>query len=113
MENHIGDFTPDDKKPSRSLGGISRNRGDVAVLPCLVRRLEGVKIESTGGNPGVVTSYVTVPDIDSTISISDLFGLVKTFDKEFRYKSVNASILNKGGTTVITSPPHIISSHIF
>ncbi len=32
------------------------------------------------------------------VSISDLFGLVKTFDKEFRYNSVNPAFLNEDGT---------------
>ncbi len=32
------------------------------------------------------------------VSISDLFGLVKTFDKEFRYNSVNPALLNEDGT---------------
>ena len=72
--------TPDTRKLGEELDG---------------EKVEGIKIESTGGNPGVVTSYVTVPDIDSTISIFDLFGLVKTFDKEFRYNSVNPAMLNE------------------
>ena len=63
--------------------------------------LKGIKIESTGGNPGVVTSYVTVPDIDSTISISDLFDIVKDLGKNFCYNSVNPAFLNEDGTPKI------------
>ena len=34
----------------------------------------------------------------STYSISDLFGFVKTYDKEFKPKSVNPALLNEDGT---------------
>ena len=34
----------------------------------------------------------------TTYSISDLFNLVKTYDKEYRYNSVNPALLNEDGT---------------
>ena len=60
--------------------------------------LRGIKIEPVGGAPNTNVSYGTVPDTDSTISISDLFALVKKYDKEFKPKDVNSLLLNDDGT---------------
>ena len=60
--------------------------------------LKGIKIESADGRHEMKLSASPMSDTDSTVSISDLFGLVKTFDKEFRYNSVNPAFLNEDGT---------------
>lgn len=56
------------------------------------------KIEPAGGAPDVKTSSDTMPVTDSTIRISDLYGFVKTYDKEFSPKDVDPLLLNKDGT---------------
>lgn len=60
--------------------------------------LRGIKIEPVGGAPDAYTSYDTMPDTDSMISISDLYALVKTYDKKFSPKPVNPALLNEDGT---------------
>ena len=61
--------------------------------------LRGIKIEPIGGAPDVKTSYGTRPVIDSTISISNLYDLVKTNDKDFSAgAAVNPKLLNRNGT---------------
>lgn len=45
--------------------------------------LRGIKIEPVGGAPDAYTSYGTMPDTDSMVSISDLYTLIKTYDKKF------------------------------
>ena len=44
------------------------------------------------------SSIASMPGTDSINSISDLFELVKTYDKEFHPKKVNPELLNKDGT---------------
>ncbi len=51
--------------------------------------LRGIKIDPAGGAPDGMPSYGTVPDAKSMISISDLFALVKQYDKEFQPKPAN------------------------
>ena len=60
--------------------------------------LQGIKIESAGGRFAVNTVLTPMPGTDSINSISDLFKLVKTYDKEFHPKEVNAALLNEDGT---------------
>lgn len=60
--------------------------------------LRGIKIEPVGGAPDAYTSYGTMPDTDSMVSISDLYALVKTYDKKFSPKPVNPALLNEDGT---------------
>lgn len=61
--------------------------------------LRGIKIEPVGGAPDAHTSYGTMPDTDSTtISVSDMFALVKQFDKDFSSNPVNPALLNEDGT---------------
>ena len=60
--------------------------------------LRGIKIEPVGGAPNTNVSYGTVPNTDSTISISDLYALVKQYDKDFKPKAVNPALLNEDGT---------------
>ena len=45
--------------------------------------LKGIKIEPAGGQLGI-TSSSSRPDTDSTISVSDLYALVKGYDKDFK-----------------------------
>lgn len=59
--------------------------------------LKAIKIEPAGGGEGInpTTHNVGLGSIDS---ISDLFNLVKTFDKDFYAgKSVNPLLLNDDG----------------
>lgn len=59
--------------------------------------LRGIKIDPAGGTPDAKTSYGTMPDTRSTYSISDLYSLVKSNDKNF--KEIPASkVVNKDGT---------------
>ena len=44
------------------------------------------------------SSIASMPGADSINSISDLFKLVKTYDKEFHPKEVNSALLNEDGT---------------
>ena len=60
--------------------------------------LRGIKIEPVGGAPDANASYGTVPDTDSTVSISDLYALVKQYDKDFSSKPANPDLLNEDGT---------------
>ena len=59
--------------------------------------LRGIKIDPAGGAPDVRTSYDTMPDARSTYSISDLYSLVKSNDKDFKENSASA-VVNKDGT---------------
>ena len=59
--------------------------------------LKAIKIEPAGGQLGISSSS-SRPVTDSTISISNLFEIVKTYDKEFSPKPVNPALLNEDGT---------------
>lgn len=60
--------------------------------------LKAIKIEPAGGQIGN-TSSSSVPGTGSTISISNLYNLVKTNDKDFSAgAAVNPILLNKDGT---------------
>ena len=60
--------------------------------------LKAIKIEPAGGQIGN-TSSSSVPGTGSTISISNLYDLVKTNDKDFSAgAAVNPMLLNKDGT---------------
>ena len=59
--------------------------------------LKAIKIEPAGGQLGISSSS-SRPVTDSTISISNLFEIVKTYDKEFSPKPVNPAMLNEDGT---------------
>ena len=60
--------------------------------------LKAIKIEPAGGQIGN-TSSSSVPGTGSTISISNLYDLVKTNDKDFSAgAAVNPILLNKDGT---------------
>ena len=59
--------------------------------------LRGIKIDPAGGTPDAKTSYGTMPDTRSTYSISDLYSLVKSNDKDFKENSASA-VVNKNGT---------------
>ena len=65
--------------------------------------LQGIKIEPAGGRLTANTDPTPVPVTDSTISISDLFNLVKTYDKGFSPKPVNPAFLNADGTPKVIS----------
>lgn len=59
--------------------------------------LRGIRIDPAGGTPDAKTSYGTMPDTRSTYSISDLYSLVKSNDKNF--KEIPASkVVNEDGT---------------
>ena len=60
--------------------------------------LQGIKIEPAGGRFIANANTTSMPYTGSTISISDLFSLVKTFDKKFSPKPVNQALLNEDGT---------------
>ncbi|MGM9653139.1 MAG: hypothetical protein ACI3XP_05845 [Eubacteriales bacterium] len=63
--------------------------------------LKAIKIEPAGGQLGIDSSS-SRPVTDSTISISDLYSIVKTYDKDFTpAKSVNPLLLNEDGTPKI------------
>ncbi len=59
--------------------------------------LRGIKIDPVGGAPDARTSYDTMPDTRSTYSISDLYSLVKSNDKDFKENPASA-VVNKDGT---------------
>ena len=60
--------------------------------------LKVIKIEPVGGQLGNDSSS-SVPVTDSKVSISDLYSLVKTYDKDFHSgKEVKPLLLNKDGT---------------
>ena len=59
--------------------------------------LKAIKIEPAGGQLGISSSS-SRPDTSSTISISDLYALVKQYDKDFKPKAVNPALLNEDGT---------------
>lgn len=59
--------------------------------------LKAIKIEPAGGQLGISSSS-SRPVTDSTISISNLFEIVKTYDKEISPKPVNPALLNEDGT---------------
>lgn len=60
--------------------------------------LKAIKIEPAGGQLGISSSS-SRPVTDSTLSISSLYSLVKTYDKDFHPgKAVNPALLNSDGT---------------
>lgn len=59
--------------------------------------LRAIKIEPAGGQLGISSSS-SRPDTSSTISISDLYALVKQYDKDFKSKAANPALLNEDGT---------------
>ena len=59
--------------------------------------LRGIKIDPAGGTPDAKTSYGTMPDTRSTYSISDLYSLVKSNDKDFK-ENPASKVVNKDGT---------------
>lgn len=59
--------------------------------------LRGIKIDPAGGTPDAKTSYGTMPDTRSTYSISDLYSLVKSNDKNFKEKPAS-KVVNEDGT---------------
>ncbi len=58
--------------------------------------LKTIKIEPAGGQLGI-TSSSSRPDTDSTISISDLYALVKGYDKDFKSQP-SSKVVNADGT---------------
>ena len=58
--------------------------------------LKTIKIEPAGGQLGI-TSSSSRPDTDSTISISDLYALVKDYDKDFKSQP-SSKVVNADGT---------------
>lgn len=58
--------------------------------------LKTIKIEPAGGQLGI-TSTSSRPDTDSTISISDLYALVKGYDKDFKSQP-SSKVVNTDGT---------------
>ena len=59
--------------------------------------LKGIKIDHAGGTPDVKTSYGTMPDARSEYSISDLYALVKGYDKDFKSQP-SSKVVNTDGT---------------
>ena len=59
--------------------------------------LKGIKIDPAGGTPNVKTSYGTMPDTRSEYSISDLYALVKSYDKDFKSQP-SSKVVNTDGT---------------
>lgn len=59
--------------------------------------LKGIKIDPAGGTPNVKTSYGTMPDTRSEYSISDLYALVKSYDKDFKSQP-SSKVVNEDGT---------------
>lgn len=59
--------------------------------------LKGIKIDPAGGTPNVKTSYGTMPDTRSEYSISDLYALVKGYDKDFKSQP-SSKVVNTDGT---------------
>ena len=59
--------------------------------------LKGIKIDPAGGTPNVKTSYGTMPDTRSEYSISDLYALVKGYDKDFKPQP-SSKVVNEDGS---------------
>lgn len=59
--------------------------------------LKGIKIDPAGGTPNVKTSYGTMPDARSEYSISDLYALVKSYDKDFKSQP-SSKVVNEDGS---------------
>ena len=59
--------------------------------------LKGIKIDPAGGTPDVKTSYGTMPDTRSEYSISDLYALVKDYDKDFKSQP-SSKVVNEDGS---------------
>ena len=59
--------------------------------------LKGIKIDPAGGTPDVKTSYGTMPDARSEYSISDLYALVKSYDKDFKSQP-SSKVVNEDGS---------------
>lgn len=59
--------------------------------------LKGIKIDPAGGTPNVKTSYGTMPDTRSEYSISDLYALVKSYDKNFKSQP-SSKVVNEDGS---------------
>ena len=66
----------------------------ISVL-CQFVNKKAIKIEPTGGQLGNNSSS-SRPNIDSIYSISDLFALVKKYDKEFHPKPVSKHLVRDG-----------------
>mgnify|MGYP004528932995 CR=1 FL=1 len=60
--------------------------------------LKAIKIEPADGRLEIKNSTSPMSNAGSTISISDLYALVKTYDKKFSPKPVNPALLNEDGT---------------
>ena len=59
--------------------------------------LKGIKIDPAGGTPDAKTSYGTMPDARSEYSVSDLYALVKDYDKDFKSQP-SSKVVNTDGT---------------
>ena len=59
--------------------------------------LKGIKIDPAGGTPDAKTSYGTMPDTRSEYSISDLYALVKDYDKDFKSQP-SSKVVNEDGS---------------
>lgn len=59
--------------------------------------LKGIKIDPAGGTPDAKTSYGTMPDARSEYSVSDLYALVKSHDKDFKSQP-SSKVVNADGT---------------
>ena len=59
--------------------------------------LKGIKIDPAGDTPDAKTSYGTMPDARSEYSVSDLYALVKGYDKDFKSQP-SSKVVNADGT---------------
>ena len=80
------DTTVSQKDYTETNGSVSRR----------AYNLKAIKIEPAGGQLGISSSS-SRPDTSSTISVSDLYALVKRYDKDFKPKAVNPALLNEDG----------------
>lgn len=58
--------------------------------------LKGIKIESADGRLEKISTS-PMSDTDSTINISDLYALVKDYDKDFKFQP-SSKVVNTDGT---------------
>ena len=70
--------------------------------------LKGIKIDHAGGTPDVKTSYGTMPDARSEYSISDLYALVKGYDKDFKAQP-SSKVVNTDGTPKVVCNSQALS----
>ncbi len=63
--------------------------------------LKGIKIDPAGGTPDEKTSYGTMPDTRSEYSISDLYALVKGYDKDFKSQPSSKVVNTDGSPKVV------------